>query len=145
MPKRSEARSPRAMRTSIRKRISRPAGAATCTRSAACTKNSPAYRAKSRPHGITLGLPRIAVVHLQQPLAPGERRIVGLEQPRRRNGARPLEGAEQDVIGETRPVAAEKEVLREHRPHGIERAAKRGERVLRIFAELLERHAVALL
>src|SRR5207237_1441228 len=48
MPKHSAARWPRATHTSIRKRISRPAGAATCTRSAACTRNFQAWRPRPR-------------------------------------------------------------------------------------------------
>src|SRR5213075_2427200 len=92
-----------------------------------------------------LRLPRIAVVHLEQPLAPCVERIVGLEEPLRRDDARPLERAEEDVISKARTVAREELVLHEHRPHRIERTAKRRQRALRIFPDLLERHAVALL
>src|SRR5260221_12553139 len=98
-----------------------------------------------RPNRIPLRLPRIPVVHLEQPLAPRVDRIVALEEPRRRDGARPLEGAEQDVIGEARTVAGKKGVLHQNRPERVERAAKRRHRALRIGAALLERHAQALL
>src|SRR5437016_10000539 len=63
------------------------------------------------PDRIALRLPRVAVVHLEQPLAPRIERIVGLEEPRRRHRARPLQGAEQDVVGEARPVAGNERVL----------------------------------
>src|SRR5437773_7822152 len=98
-----------------------------------------------RPYRIALRLPRVAVVHLEQPLAPRVDRIVGLEQPRRRNDARPLERAEEHVIGEARTVAGEERVLHQHRTHRIERAAKRRHRTLRILADFLERRPVALL
>src|SRR2546423_12953519 len=99
----------------------------------------------SGPDRIALRLPRIAVVHLEEALAPRVERIVGLEQPLRRDDARPLERAEEDVIGKARTVAREELVLHQHRPHRIERTAERRQRALRIFPDLLERHAVALL
>src|SRR5919201_4615061 len=98
-----------------------------------------------RPDGIALRFPSVAVEHLQQPLAPRVDRIIGLEEPHWRHAARPLERAEENVVGVARPVAAEERVLHEHGPQRIERRAKRRERALRILPELFQRHAVALL
>src|SRR5689334_802249 len=99
----------------------------------------------SCPDGIPLRLPRVPVEHLQEPLAPRVERIIRLEQPCRRHAARPLERAEENVVGVARPVAAEERVLHKHGPQRIERRAKRGERALRILPELLQPHAIALL
>src|SRR5436309_1047210 len=98
----------------------------------------------SGPDRIALRLPRVAVVHLEEALAPCVDRVVGLEEPLRRDDARPLERTEEDVIGKARTVAREERVLHEHRTHRIERAAERRQRALRIFPDLLERQAVAL-
>src|SRR5919201_2549098 len=91
-----------------------------------------------RPDRIPLRLPGVAVVHLQQPLAPRVNRIIWLEEPCRRHAARPLEGAEENVVGVVGPVAAEEQVLHQHWPQWLERAAERGGSALRIFSELFQ-------
>src|SRR5690242_8845455 len=96
-----------------------------------------------RPHRKTLSLARVAAEEVEQLLAPGEHRVVGLEQANRAHDARPLEGAEQDVVGVARAVAAEERVLHQRLAHRRERMAERRQRALRVAAVLLERHAEA--
>src|SRR5437879_5557824 len=88
---------------------------------------------------------REASMGVEQALSPREQWVVGLEQLLRRHDARPLEAAEEDVVGEARPRSADPRLLGHDLARGIERLAQRRDRLLRIGAELLERHAEALL
>src|SRR3954465_15481095 len=99
----------------------------------------------SNPDRVALRLPGIAVEEVEHALAPGVDRVVGLEQADRRDAARPLEGAEEDVVGGAGDVAGDELVLPQARPQRLERAAEVGELLLRLGGKLLERHAEALL
>src|SRR5258706_14206918 len=97
------------------------------------------------PDWIPFCLPREAVEEVEHALAPRVHRVVGLEQADGRYAARPLERAEQDVVGVARAVAAEERVLHEPRPRHLEHAAEVCEPLLRLGAGVLEPPAQALL
>src|SRR3954469_19706010 len=99
----------------------------------------------SRPDRIALGAPRVASEKLQDALAPRVHRIIGLEQAHRRHAARPLERAEEDVVGIAWPAARQERIAHQHFARRLEGAAHPHPAPFGTAKNPLERHAEALL
>src|SRR5262245_39322172 len=99
----------------------------------------------SGPDRIAFRIPCVSAEELEHPLAPLVERVVWLEQPQRRHRARPLKGAEHDVVREAGSLAAHERVLHQRRPQRLESAAEVGEPFLLLRGELLEAGAEPLL
>src|SRR3954452_10561543 len=89
----------------------------------------------SCPNRVPLGFARIAAEEVEHALAPAEHRIVGLEQAQRRYRARPLEGAEHDVVGEAGSFAGDEWFVHQLGPQRLEGAADLGEPLLGFGAD----------
>src|SRR3954471_13950176 len=94
---------------------------------------------------VALGLARHAAIGVEQPLAPGEQRVVALEQFLRADAACPAEGAEQDVVDVARRGAGEIGLLLQGQARRLQDLAERRDLGVGILDDLLERGAEALL
>src|ERR1700722_9057366 len=126
-------RSPRAICTSTASIAAPGPGKSSCGRG---WKNS-----RKPSHRIAFGLARQAAMGIEQALAPGGDRIIGLEQMRRADRTRPLERAEQDVVGIFGRIAAQVGLLLHGQACRLQRLAERGELSLAVLHDRLERGA----